>query len=71
MSIVEIKPVPMWSKQLVIQPEFVDQGFEKLSDGITRVDLYRVMRTRTTNICTDGARWDVPMYSGKHVFEVG
>lgn len=63
-------PENAWALYLQLKPEYSQDGFEGISDGMTILNSNTVMRHRKGGFETDGARWSRPFTSGKHVFEV-
>ena len=63
------RPAPSWILQLDTDPE-VDKGIVGVSDGFTITSPTSVLRHRTGNFETDGAKWGAALERGKHVFEI-
>lgn len=60
---------PEWSRRLVIQPELT-VGFGMMSEGFFSLSNVNLLRQRTGNAHTDGAKWGAPLTTGKHLFEI-
>ena len=63
------RPAPPWILQLDTDPE-IDKGIVGVSDGFTITSPTTVLRQRTGNFETDGAKWGAALDKGKHVFEI-
>ncbi|XP_055996061.1 protein gustavus-like isoform X3 [Ostrea edulis] len=61
---------PPWTQTVMFSQKYYRDGLLTLSKGFTKINNNTIVRTRTGNEVTDGAKWSRPFRRGKHVFEI-
>lgn len=66
----EIIESPSWTRTVMFSQRYYADGLQTLSKGFTKINNNTIVRTRTGNGVSDGAKWSRPFRRGKHVFEI-
>ncbi|XP_061178607.1 protein gustavus-like isoform X2 [Saccostrea echinata] len=61
---------PAWTRTVMFSQKYYTDGLLTVSKGFSKINNNTIVRTRTGNAVTDGAKWSRPFRRGKHVFEI-